>query len=143
MGIFSAHTLLVCVLVTVNLLAPAQALDFCPRTENNCQGPGEMVVHKQVKSSADTLGVSDLIQDITQLNVSCKNLMGKTDSLKVYKKRKNLRSLNCFFFLAERLPIDEVNADYVRTVKNCIFSKSTPTPLRGQLRLAALSKVGP
>lgn len=47
-----------------------------------------------------------------------------------------------FLFSAERLPVDEVNANFVRTVKNCIFSKSTPTPLRGPLRLAALSKVG-
>lgn len=51
-------------------------------------------------------------------------------------------SLNCsFFFSAEKLPVDEVNGNFVRTVKNCIFSKSTPTPLRGPLRLAALSKV--
>lgn len=46
-----------------------------------------------------------------------------------------------FLFSAERLPVDEVTANVVRTVKNCIFSKSPPTPLRGPLRLAALSKV--
>lgn len=80
MGIFSAHTLLVCVLVPVGIFAPAQALDFCPRAENDCQSPVEMVVRKQLKSSTDTQGVLDLMQDITQLNVSCKNLMGKTDS---------------------------------------------------------------
>lgn len=80
MGIFSIHTLLVCVLVSVGIFAAAQALDFCPRAENDCQSPVKMVVKKQVKSSTDKLGGSDLIQDITQLNVSCKNLMGKTDS---------------------------------------------------------------
>lgn len=60
-------------------------------------------------------------------------------------KRKNIiyGVLIIFFFSAERLPVDEVNANFVRTVKNCIFSKSPPTPLRGPLRLAALSEVEP
>lgn len=80
MGVFSVHTL-VCVLVPVGLFAPAQALDYCPRAENECQSPVKTLVHKQVQSSTDTLGVSHLTQDINQLNVSCKNLMGKTDSI--------------------------------------------------------------
>ncbi|CAI5672721.1 unnamed protein product [Oreochromis niloticus] len=42
----------------------------------------------------------------------------------------------------EALPIDKVDGNFVRTVKNCIFSKSIPTPLKGPLRLAAASKFG-
>uniref|UniRef100_A0A669BTQ6 Selenoprotein O n=1 Tax=Oreochromis niloticus TaxID=8128 RepID=A0A669BTQ6_ORENI len=38
------------------------------------------------------------------------------------------------------LPIDKVDGNFVRTVKNCIFSKSIPTPLKGPLRLAAACK---
>uniref|UniRef100_A0A8C4HTV2 Selenoprotein O n=1 Tax=Dicentrarchus labrax TaxID=13489 RepID=A0A8C4HTV2_DICLA len=41
---------------------------------------------------------------------------------------------------AEAFPVDEVDGNFVRTVKNCIFSKSIPTPLKGPLRLAAVSK---
>lgn len=51
------------------------------------------------------------------------------------------RVLIIFFLSAEKLPVDEVDGNFVRTVKNCIFSKSIPTPLRGPLRLAAISKV--
>lgn len=42
---------------------------------------------------------------------------------------------------ADAFPLDEVDGNFVRTVKNCIFSKSIPTPLKGPLRLAAVSKV--
>uniref|UniRef100_A0A3Q0QXK8 Selenoprotein O n=1 Tax=Amphilophus citrinellus TaxID=61819 RepID=A0A3Q0QXK8_AMPCI len=42
--------------------------------------------------------------------------------------------------LIEALPVDKVDGNFVRTVKNCIFSKSIPTPLKGPLRLAAVSK---
>uniref|UniRef100_A0A671WND2 Selenoprotein O n=1 Tax=Sparus aurata TaxID=8175 RepID=A0A671WND2_SPAAU len=41
---------------------------------------------------------------------------------------------------AEAFPVDEVDGNFVRTVKNCVFSKSLPTPLKGPLRLAAVSK---
>lgn len=112
---FSIHTLLVCLLVLVGFFAPAHVLDFCPRAEDDCQREAKVVVHTQVEPSCDEQSVSHLIHDITQMNVSSKNIMDK-------------------------LPVDEVNGNFVRTVRNCIFSKSTPTPLRGPLRLAALSK---
>uniref|UniRef100_A0A8C3B1I7 Selenoprotein O n=1 Tax=Cyclopterus lumpus TaxID=8103 RepID=A0A8C3B1I7_CYCLU len=41
---------------------------------------------------------------------------------------------------AEAFPIDVVDGNFARPVKNCIFSKSSPTPLKGPLRLAAASK---
>ncbi|XP_029313564.1 uncharacterized protein LOC115025444 isoform X2 [Cottoperca gobio] len=37
-------------------------------------------------------------------------------------------------------PIDEIRGNFARSVKNCIFSQSIPTPLKGPLRLAAASK---
>lgn len=57
------------------------------------------------------------------------------------KRKIYLMSLHDCFLSAEKLPVDKVNGNFVRTVKNCIFSRSTPTPLRGPLRLAAVSKV--
>ncbi|CAJ1082663.1 protein adenylyltransferase SelO-1%2C mitochondrial-like [Xyrichtys novacula] len=59
--------------------------------------------------------VSNLTQNLDRFSISCKKLM-------------------------ESFPVDEVDGDFVRTVKNCIFSKSIPTPLKGPLRLAAVSK---
>lgn len=51
------------------------------------------------------------------------------------------KQLLCFLLCTEAFPLDEVNGDFVRTVKNCVFSRSFPTPLKGPLRLAAVSKV--
>ncbi|CAL8399022.1 unnamed protein product [Arctogadus glacialis] len=42
--------------------------------------------------------------------------------------------------LIESFPMDEVDGDYVRTVKNCVFSRSLPAPLRAPVTLAAVSK---
>ncbi|KAM8823552.1 protein adenylyltransferase SelO-like isoform 2-T2 [Spinachia spinachia] len=56
-----------------------------------------------------------LPRDLDRFRVSCKKLM-------------------------EAFPIDEGKGNHARPVKNCIFSKSTPTPLKGPLRLAATSK---
>lgn len=42
---------------------------------------------------------------------------------------------------AEAFPIDEVDGSLVRTVKNGLFSRSIPAPLKGPLRLATVSKV--
>lgn len=105
MGIFCASILSVCVLVHVGLFAPAQALDFCPRAENDCQSPEKMVVHKRVESTTDKLGVSDLLQDITQFNVSCKNLMGKRNSTHgKWKVKYYLRSLDYFVLFCRETP---------------------------------------
>lgn len=61
------------------------------------------------------LSVSNLTQALDEFSVSCRKL-------------------------TESFPLDEVDGNFVRTVKNCIFSKSIPTPLKGPLRLAAVSK---
>uniref|UniRef100_A0A667YX21 Selenoprotein O n=1 Tax=Myripristis murdjan TaxID=586833 RepID=A0A667YX21_9TELE len=41
---------------------------------------------------------------------------------------------------SEAFPVDQVDGNFVRAVRNCVFSKSIPTPLKGPLRLAAVSK---
>ncbi|KAG8009591.1 Selenoprotein O [Nibea albiflora] len=61
------------------------------------------------------MSASTLMQDLDQFSVSCTKLI-------------------------DAFPLDEVDGNFVRTVKNCIFSKSIPTPLKGPLRLAAVSK---
>ncbi|GAB5573355.1 protein adenylyltransferase SelO-like isoform X1 [Prionailurus iriomotensis] len=38
------------------------------------------------------------------------------------------------------LPVDPVKENYVRKVKNCIFSIAIPTPLKSRVRLVAVSK---
>lgn len=66
-------------------------------------------------------------------------------SYTIWKRANNTRkSLDQFEVsckkLLESFQIDEVDGNFVHTVKNCLFSKSTPTPLRGPLRLAAVSE---
>ncbi|XP_055037773.2 protein adenylyltransferase SelO isoform X2 [Misgurnus anguillicaudatus] len=41
--------------------------------------------------------------------------------------------------LSDGLPLDEVDGDFIRTVKGCVFSECQPTPLKKPLTLAALS----
>ncbi|MEQ2309562.1 hypothetical protein AMECASPLE_000196 [Ameca splendens] len=60
------------------------------------------------------------------------NILNLTQHLELFK-------LSCKK-LIEALPVDEIDGNFVRTVKNCIFSRSNPTPLSGSLRLAAVSK---
>lgn len=38
------------------------------------------------------------------------------------------------------LPVDPVKENYVRKVRNCIFSIAFPTPFKSRVRLAAVSK---
>ncbi|XP_056869560.1 protein adenylyltransferase SelO-like isoform X2 [Takifugu flavidus] len=105
-----------CSLQTVALIAAVAAASFapvcpqfCPSVDQNCQG----TTSDYVRSRSET-SVSPLIQDLDQFQVSSKKLM-------------------------EAFPIDPVDGNFVRTVKNCVFSRSLPTPLKGPLRLAAVS----
>ncbi|XP_011606401.2 uncharacterized protein isoform X2 [Takifugu rubripes] len=105
-----------CSLQTVALIAAVAAASFapvcpqfCPSVDQNCHG----TTSDYVRSRSET-SVSPLIQDLDQFQVSSKKLM-------------------------EAFPIDPVDGNFVRTVKNCIFSRSLPTPLKGPLRLAAVS----
>lgn len=113
MEMCSIHTVLVFALAAAASFTPVYVLEFCQSTDCDC--------HSHDRIASDTVvsrwnrSVSDLIQHLDQFSVSCKKLI-------------------------EAFPLDEVDGNFVRTVKNCVFSKSIPTPLKGPLRLAALSK---
>nr|XP_046227358.1 protein adenylyltransferase SelO-like isoform X1 [Scatophagus argus] len=108
----SIYTVLVFALVAA-ASTPVYALEFCQSTDHECQNHDKMAAGA-VKSRWN-VSVSNLIQSLDKFSVSCKKLI-------------------------EALPVDEVDGNFVRTVKNCIFSKSIPTPLKIPLRLAAVSK---
>ncbi|XP_076146886.1 protein nucleotidyltransferase YdiU-like isoform X1 [Alosa pseudoharengus] len=55
------------------------------------------------------------------------------------ERRHNIPTLSCKK-LMEAFPTDEIDVNYIRTVKRCVFSQSYPTPLKGPLKLAAVSK---
>ncbi|XP_041669640.1 protein adenylyltransferase SelO-like isoform X2 [Cheilinus undulatus] len=92
---------------------PVHVQEFCQSTNSDC--PSHDKNPSDTFRSRWNISVLNLIEDLDQFRVSCKKLI-------------------------ESFPMDEVDGNFVRTVKNCIFSKSIPTPLRGPLRLAAVSK---
>ncbi|XP_054621219.1 protein adenylyltransferase SelO-like isoform X2 [Dunckerocampus dactyliophorus] len=89
-------------------------LDFCQKADSECQSqdisPSALQPRAQILNSRWNASVLSLIQNLNHFRVS------------------------------RAFPIDEVQGNAVRTVKNCIFSESSPTPLKGRLRLAAVSK---
>ncbi|KAM6953392.1 protein adenylyltransferase SelO-like [Aplochiton taeniatus] len=107
-----------CVLA-INLIIPVSLLNY---TESNvddqdCQRDAWVSVDEHLytptgRSSVNTSGTKHIHE---YLQLSCTKLI-------------------------EAFPLDEVDDDFVRTVKNCIFSESKPSPLKGPLRLAAISK---
>lgn len=108
---------LLCALVTALNITPVCALKFCQSVDPKCHNHDDTAAKSQSHTvqSKWTLNASSLIHDLDQFRVSCKKL-------------------------TEALPVDMVDGNFVRTVKNYIFSKSIPTPLKGPLRLAAVSK---
>ncbi|XP_028290089.1 uncharacterized protein LOC114454102 isoform X2 [Gouania willdenowi] len=93
------------------------ALDFCQSTE--CQSYDNVPLNAEMSTQTVTsrwknVSVSNTVQDMDYFRVSCKKLLV--------------------------FPVDVVDGNFVRTVKNCIFSKSIPTPLKAPLRLVAVSK---
>ncbi|CAI5672716.1 unnamed protein product [Oreochromis niloticus] len=116
---WSTCTALVFALVAASSFTSVYVLEFCQNISPECHSDDNTASNSQsslhtVKSKW-TLNASSLMHDLNQFRVSCKKLL-------------------------EALPIDKVDGNFVRTVKNCIFSKSIPTPLKGPLRLAAASK---
>ncbi|XP_039982559.1 protein adenylyltransferase SelO-like [Xiphias gladius] len=110
---------LVFALAAASCFTPVHVPEFCQGAGPDCHSHDDTASDSQppprtVKSRWN-ISVSDLIQALDQFRVSCKKLI-------------------------EAFPIDEVDGNFVRTVKNCIFSKSIPTPLKGPLRLAAVSE---
>lgn len=47
----------------------------------------------------------------------------------------------CFLF-TDSFPIDPIQENYVRNVRNCIFSVVYPTPFKSKVLLVAVSEVG-
>ncbi|KAK1172050.1 protein adenylyltransferase SelO-like isoform X1 [Acipenser oxyrinchus oxyrinchus] len=68
----------------------------------------------------------------------------KKNNLSWSKITENSLSLNVLEISSKRLlaafPLDPARDDSVRTVKNCVFSVAQPTPLKGPLKVAAVSK---
>ncbi|KAM9712928.1 protein adenylyltransferase SelO-like [Menidia menidia] len=115
---WSPDRALVFALVTASHLTPVHVLDqdrlFCQRTDPDCHSHDRRPFTNSVKPQWNK-NMSDLTHSLGQFRVSCNKLI-------------------------ESFPIDEIDGNFVRTVRNCIFSKSIPTPLKGPLRLAAVSK---
>ncbi|KAM6971064.1 protein adenylyltransferase SelO-like [Tautogolabrus adspersus] len=106
-----------CSIHTVLVLAVLAAVNFTPvHVLEFCQSTDNDCHNHDMKASNTFKSRWNMsVSNLDQISVSCTKLI-------------------------ESFPIDEVDGNFVRTVKNCIFSKSIPTPLKGQLRLAAVSK---
>lgn len=59
----------------------------------------------------------------------------------LYMQQMRTLRRSFFFFLSAVLPTDPVKENYVRKVKNCVFSIAFPTPFQSRVRLVAVSKV--
>ncbi|XP_061777599.1 protein adenylyltransferase SelO, mitochondrial-like isoform X4 [Nerophis ophidion] len=105
--------------VTATIVTIVHMQDFCQKADFECQSQDLSASAQQPLSqsvnSRWNASVLNLIQNLDHFRVSNEKLMGA-------------------------FPIDEMQGNSVRTVKNCIFSESIPTPLKGPLRLVAVSK---
>ncbi|XP_034069869.1 protein adenylyltransferase SelO-like isoform X1 [Gymnodraco acuticeps] len=119
---WSPNQMLVLALVAASSFTSVHVLEFCQSTDRDCHSDDN---HDNMASNSQP----SLHTVKSRWNVSVSNLIKDLEQLKVSSKK-----------LIEAFPIDEVNGNFARSVKNCIFSKSIPTPLRGPLRLAAASK---
>lgn len=97
-----------------NLLTYGSLQGFCE--SDSCQSHGiHMEPNPHVFKTNLNESVTKRFHEIDHLKLSCNKLI-------------------------EAFPLDQVDENFVRTVKNCIFSESKPTPLKGPLKLAAFSK---
>lgn len=101
-------------LLRASLFTTVHALDFCQSPRSECHTDDEAATSQQTDKFRWKANISDPVH-LDQVRVSCKTLL-------------------------EAFPIDKTDGNFVRTVKGCIFSRSIPTPLKGPLRLAAISK---
>ncbi|XP_068438376.1 protein adenylyltransferase SelO-like [Clinocottus analis] len=108
---------LVFALVAASSFTPVHVLEVC--TDHDCFSQDSTASGSQLSSntfkSRWNINISKLMHDLDQFRVSCNKLL-------------------------EAFPVDVIDGNFPRPVKNCIFSKSIPTPLKGPLRLAAASK---
>ncbi|XP_037311959.2 protein adenylyltransferase SelO-like isoform X2 [Pungitius pungitius] len=114
---WSPFKVMLIALVAASSFTPVCVLEFCSDSEchsHDATAPSSRPPPNAFKSRWNA-SASNLLRDLDRFTVSCKKLI-------------------------EAFPIDEGEGNYARPVKNCIFSKSVPTPLKGPLRLAAASK---
>ncbi|XP_047205229.1 protein adenylyltransferase SelO-like isoform X2 [Girardinichthys multiradiatus] len=116
---WSSCTTVVFTVVAVSNVSPVHVLEFCESADPACS------------SHVDTASNNHPSAEPGQTRWK-ENILNLTQHLELFK-------LSCEK-LIEALPVDEIDGNFVRTVKNCIFSRSNPTPLSGSLRLAAVSK---
>ncbi|KAK5606158.1 hypothetical protein CRENBAI_026190 [Crenichthys baileyi] len=116
---WSSCTTLVLTLVAVSNFSPVHVLEFCESAAPDCSSHVDTASNKHPSAEPGQTrwkaNILNLTQHLELFKLSCKKLI-------------------------EALPVDEIDGNFVRTVKNCIFSRSNPTPLRGSLRLGAVSK---
>ncbi|XP_029935515.1 uncharacterized protein LOC115379012 [Myripristis murdjan] len=109
---FNIHSVLVYFLVASSNVKPV-ILEFCQSADRGCH-----TYHDSASSHTPTtlqLTLTNYSHALDHFSVSCMKLL-------------------------EAFPVDQVDGNFVRAVRNCVFSKSIPTPLKGPLRLAAVSK---
>ncbi|XP_077409903.1 protein nucleotidyltransferase YdiU-like [Vanacampus margaritifer] len=108
---WNLHQVLLFTVVTLNVIIKCvHVLEFCQKGESACQGPNVFPSPRMWTTS-----MLNLTHNLDHFRVSCEKFKGT-------------------------FPLDHVRGNFIRTVKNCIFSQSSPTPLKGPLRLAAVSK---
>ncbi|XP_035613657.1 protein adenylyltransferase SelO-like isoform X2 [Oncorhynchus keta] len=114
MVIYSASSYVL--LGLANLIIMSACMDYCDTIES-CHGPADTMSDRQhyIHAFNFNKSVEKHLHDLDHFKLSCKKLL-------------------------ESFPLDQVDGIFVRSVKNCIFSESDPTPLKGPLRLAAVSK---
>ncbi len=73
----SIDTLVVLALVAASF-TPVYVIEFCQSSDNDCHSHDKMA--SDAVKNRWNMSVSHLIQDLDQFHVSCKKLLGKTDS---------------------------------------------------------------
>ncbi|XP_024248596.1 protein adenylyltransferase SelO, mitochondrial isoform X2 [Oncorhynchus tshawytscha] len=114
MVIYSASSYVL--LGLANLIIMSACMDYCETIES-CHGPADTMSDRQhyIHAFNFNKSVEKHLHGLDHFKLSCKKLL-------------------------EAFPLDQVDGIFVRSVKNCIFSESDPTPLKGPLRLVAVSK---
>lgn len=114
MVIYSASSYVL--LGVANVIIMSACMDYCDTIES-CHGHDATMSDRQhyIHAFNFNKSVEKHLHDLDHFKLSCKKLL-------------------------EAFPLDRVDGIFVRSVKNCIFSESDPTPLKGPLRLVAVSK---
>ncbi|XP_066574098.1 protein adenylyltransferase SelO [Amia ocellicauda] len=107
----------ICILVLTNIatFSMTDHLGFCGKDKSCLADPNRQVFVNPINKMNTSCSKNQLQTHALNLKVSCRKLI-------------------------DSLALDHVSDNLVRKVKNCVFSVSQPTPLKGTLTLAAVSK---